>query len=230
VVLTGFNTDIQYGGSTYHVQTEDKGESNPQIESLVYAHGEILYSRRTAYHELLEQGVKPNAVATLMERQHHSIVEAIRRGMLSRLTGEEGPPIDGDDTTIARSSEVEVVTPSERSLDEVILDYLQAQKARAHLVLQAVGSEDFVYGEQVMVEVVALNSHDSSPQDDVEVTVVFKSTAEPRRMLLAEGRTDDAGTFAAEARLPEFNGGTSAVVITAQSSLGQSEVKHLVHR
>jgi len=230
VVLTGFNTDIQYGGSTYHVQTEDKGESNPQIESLVYAHGEILYSRRTPYHELLAQGVEANAVATLMGRQHHSIVEAIRRGMLSRLTGEGELPADVDDTTVARSSEVEESTGSERSLDEVILDYLQAQKARAHLVLEAVGTDEFVYGEPVTVEVMALNSHDSTPQDDVEVTVVFKSTAEPRRLLLAEGRTDGEGAFAVETTLPPFNGGTSAVVITAQSSLGQSEVKHLVHR
>ena len=36
MVLTGYNTDIEYSGTVYHVQTEDKGQSNPLVESLVY--------------------------------------------------------------------------------------------------------------------------------------------------------------------------------------------------
>ena len=86
MVLTGYNTDIDHAGTTYHVQTEDKGRSNPVVESLVYARGEILYSRRTSYQDLVDEKVENNAIATLMERQHHTIVEAIRRGRLAQLT------------------------------------------------------------------------------------------------------------------------------------------------
>ncbi len=64
----------------------------------------------------------------------------------------------------------------------------------------------------------------------VNVSVLFKSTAEPRRLVLAEGETDAAGRFAAEVILPAFAGGTSAVVIIAESDLGQSEMKYIVHR
>ena len=60
--------------------------------------------------------------------------------------------------------------------------------------------------------------------------MLFKSTSEPRRLVLAEGETDDDGAFVATESLPDFSGGTSAVVITAESDLGQSEIKHLVHR
>jgi hypothetical protein len=62
------------------------------------------------------------------------------------------------------------------------------------------------------------------------VTAVFKSTAEPRRLVLAEWTTDERGHFTAEAAMPPFAGGTSAVVIIAESELGRSEMKHLVHR
>ena len=41
-VITGFNTDIEYQGVTYHVQTEDKGVKTPLILSLVYNRGTIL--------------------------------------------------------------------------------------------------------------------------------------------------------------------------------------------
>ncbi len=230
MVLTGYNTDIEYQGTTYHVQTEDKGRSNPYVESLIYTAGEILYSRRTPYHDLVEQDVDAKTIASLMERQHRTIAEAIRRGKLGQLTG---TGVDLDDI----SEEPDAVEASETadigivpSLDEVILDYLEAQRGRAHLVLKASKNQDFAYGQTVGIEVSAMDSHANSAQASVTVSVLFKSTAEPRRLLLAEGHTNDAGTFAADVVLPPFNGGTSAVVITAQSDLGQSEIKHLVHR
>src|SRR5438093_339781 len=56
-MVTGFNTDVQHRGKTYHVQTEDKGLQNPIIETLIYMGGEILAARRTSYADLLEKEV-----------------------------------------------------------------------------------------------------------------------------------------------------------------------------
>jgi len=224
VVLTGYNTDINFGGTTYHVQTEDKGRSNPNIESLVYARGEILYSKKTPYDDLVIQGADDKEVATLMDRQHRTLVEAIRRGKLGQLKGGVSKGISGLEG--AQGGEAE----SEQSLDEVILDYLKAQRGRAHLILSSSGEKDFVYGSQTEIRIVAVDSQDSAPQGGVKVSVLFKSTAEPRRLQIADGETDANGVFVARAILPEFNGGTSAVVVTAESELGQSEIKHLVHR
>lgn len=238
MVLTGYNTDIDYAETTYHVQTEDKGRSNPIVESLVYARGEILYSRRTSYQELVDQNVESDAIATLMERQHHTIVEAIRRGRLENLGDELTPTGDDDDTSISRGRDGEKSGESdffggggdEPTLDQVILDYLAAQRGRAHLVLRAVSQHDFVYGREADISISAVDSQSNSPQVGARITVIFKSTSEPRRLVLAEGETSDQGVFSATAPLPEFSGGTSAVVITAESDLGQSEIKHLVHK
>ena len=230
MVLTGFNTDIEHSGTTYHVQTEDKGRSNPYIESLVYARGEILYSRRTSYHDLVEQEVDKETVAAMMERQHRSIVDAVGKGGLDRLTSGDDEVLD-DDTTITHGHQEEGNAEAEEpSLDQVILDYLEAQRGRAHLILRATGDHDFVYDDSATVSITAVDSHAHKAQPGVLVSVLFKSTAEPRRLVLAEGETDDDGSFTAQAKLPPFNGGTSAVVITARSDLGQSEIKHLVHR
>ena len=223
MVLTGYNTDINYEGTTYHVQTEDKGRANPYIESLVYARGEILFSKKTAYDDLVLQDADDKEVATLMERQHRTLAEAIRRGMLNRLTGAAPEPK-------IEHVPSEVPKAEEPSLDEVILDYLKAQRGRAHLILSSSGEQDFVYGSETDIRIVAVDSQDSAPQAGVKVSVLFKSTKEPRRLQIAEGETDANGVFTAHATLPEFNGGTSAVVVTAESDLGQSEIKHLVHR
>ena len=228
VVLTGFNTDIQHSGTTYHVQTEDKGRGNPMVESLVYTSGEILYSRRTPYDDLVEQDVDRETIATLMERQHRSIVDAVHSGGLARLTGKIEIAAD-DDTTITHR-EAEPVTSEEPSLDQVILDYLESQRNQAHLVLRASIEHDFAYGGLAPISVLAVDSIAQTPQAGVKVSVLFKSTGEPRRLVLAEGETGEDGTFSAEADMPAFADGTSAVVITAESDLGSSEMKHLVHK
>ena len=238
MVLTGYNTDIDFAGTTYHVQTEDKGRSNPIVESLVYARGEILYSRRTSYRDLVEEEVENSAIATLMERQHHTIVEAIRRGRLAQLTDKSDPVSEDDDTSISRDNNEEPPGAEdtveggddEPTLDQVILDYLAAQRGRAHLVLRAVNTHDFVYGCEAEISISAVDSQSNTAQTGVQITVLFKSTSEPRRLVLAEGETNGEGVFHVAAPLPEFSGGTSAVVITAESDLGQSEIKYLVHR
>ena len=235
MVLTGYNTDIDHAGTTYHVQTEDKGRANPVIESLVYARGEILYSKRTSYKDLVDEKVETDAIAAVMERQHHAIIDSIRRGRLSELGDDPKPIDDEDDTSISRDAEGGAPDElagddAEPSLDQVILDYLAAQRGRAHLVLKAVNKQAFVYGEEAEVEISAVDSETETAQEGVRITVIFKSTSEPRRQVLATGATDEDGLFSAAAQLPEFSGGTSAVVITAESDLGQSEIKHLVQR
>lgn len=230
LVLTGYNTDIDYSGTTYHVQTEDKGRNNPLVESLVYTSGEILYTRRTPYHDLVEQEVEKEAIASLMERQHRAIVEAVHAGRLEQLTGEIAVP-DDDDTTVTHGHEKRREgSQDEPSLDQVILDYLEAQRDRAHLMLRAAADHEFVYDSDAQIAVTAVDSIGHNPQEGVKISVLFKSTSEPRRLVLAEGETGPDGGFFAEAKMPPFTGGTSAVVITAESDLGQSEMKHLVHR
>jgi len=229
VVLTGFNTDIEHSGTTYHVQTEDKGRGNPLVESLVYTSGEILYSRRTPYDDLVEQDVDRETIATLMERQHRSIVDAVQTGGLARLTGKIEQIAADDDTTITHQ-ETDLGESEEPSLDQVILDYLESQRDQAHLILRASIEHDFAYGGLAPISVLAVDSIAHSPQAGVKVLVLFKSTAEPRRLVLAEGETGEDGIFSADADMPAFADGTSAVVITAESDLGSSEMKHLVHK
>lgn len=90
-MITGFNTDIEHGGVTYHVQTEDKGLENPLILSLVYVGGAILASKRTTYEDLIEKGFDEKALAERLQRQHKLLCAAVRAGRvddLKRMGGE----------------------------------------------------------------------------------------------------------------------------------------------
>ncbi|HEV3471313.1 MAG TPA: hypothetical protein VG148_18455 [Pyrinomonadaceae bacterium] len=91
-MITGFNTDIQFGGVTYHVQTEDKGLDTPLILSLVYVGGTIIASKRTPYADLVETGYDEGALTERLQRQHKLICAAIRAGRVEDLKKMGGPP------------------------------------------------------------------------------------------------------------------------------------------
>jgi len=84
-VITGFNTDIEHGGVTYHVQTEDKGVETPLILSLVYNRGTILASKRSPYNDLLQSGFDEQLLADRLQKQHKLICAAVRAGRIEEL-------------------------------------------------------------------------------------------------------------------------------------------------
>ena len=108
-VITGFNTDVKYRGVVYHVQTEDKGTSNPLIETLIYKGGEILASRRLPYAELVKGAQDEAAITKLMEEQHKGMIMEVKRGKFEA----------GGERTVME----------DLSLDEIVLAYLAARAA-----------------------------------------------------------------------------------------------------
>ena len=84
-VITGYNTDVEFDGVTYHVQTEDKGVAKPIILSLVYDRGTILASKRLPYDDLLEGDLDEKLLAARLHRQHKLICAAIQAGRIEDL-------------------------------------------------------------------------------------------------------------------------------------------------
>src|ERR1051326_466022 len=84
-VITGYNTDVEYGGVVYHVQTEDKGMQTPIILSLVYVGGAILASKRSPYKDLIASGFDKQILTERLQRQHKLICAAVHAGRIEEL-------------------------------------------------------------------------------------------------------------------------------------------------
>ena len=84
-MITGFNTDIEFEGKTFHVQTEDKGLERPIILSLVYDRGTILASKRLPYDDLLTGELDEKVLADRLSKQHRLICAAVRAGRIDEL-------------------------------------------------------------------------------------------------------------------------------------------------
>lgn len=80
----GFNSDIAYLGSQYHVQTEDWGVNNPYLVSRVFRNGAVVKSIKTAYAEVLPSGpaTESKAIRLAMKIQHQQILDLLLSGKL----------------------------------------------------------------------------------------------------------------------------------------------------
>lgn len=84
-MISGFNTDIDYNGTVYHVQTEDKGAPAFMIMSLVYDKGTILASKRATYEDLANGGFAEDEIAERLTRQHKLMCAAVKAGRINEL-------------------------------------------------------------------------------------------------------------------------------------------------
>ncbi len=76
-MIFGYNTDVKSGNTVYHVQTEDRGERNPVIDSVIYVKGRIVDRRRTPYQP---GESSPERLQEMVKQQHRELVDSIRSG------------------------------------------------------------------------------------------------------------------------------------------------------
>jgi len=284
-MITGYNTDVRHGEVVFHVQTEDKGVSNPLIESLVYVGGQVLASKRASYAEMIAEGKEEKDIVAFMDHQHRTMIAAIRHGKLdgklaalnaSRTTGPvpvatpptgmqpvvlrhpsgpmaSPPPVPsevaetvartlGGGETVARPATATATpetpmepvaarparpTGPERTLDQVILEYLTSEADQEQLVLLLEEERDLALGKRATLVLRATSSKSGQPVPSTQVSVRMISTVlEPR--VLANGRTDERGVLALGFDIPQLGRGTSALIINAVSPIGRAELKHLL--
>jgi hypothetical protein len=232
-VITGFNTDIKHNEKVYHIQTEDKGLSNPYIESLVYVGGEILASKKTSYAEQAKTGIDEKWIGGLMEQQHRTMIAAIKRGRFDQPADATKTSLRaGGKTTISQPlppSAERVELDEDRTLDQVIIDYLASEAEVEHLELSLLNQVDFYAGSPIELRVATKKSISQQPVTAAAIEVRVISTIEPPRVIY-RGKTAADGTAMVRCTIPAFREGTAAVIISAQSPIGNDEVKQLVKR
>src|SRR5512133_331490 len=211
-MITGYNTDIRHGNRVYHVQTEDKGLSNPKIETLIYVGGEILDNYRSSYEDLLAAPpITEGAIQGRMDEQHRAVIRDIKNGKYDQT-----PP-----------DLLEKQAFNERPLDQAILEFLQLEGDVDTLELVLDQPLKPAFGESFQVQVRARLCQSQSPVADAEVSVKLVSSLKKATSLLS-GRTGSDGHFTGEVQLPPSQPGQCAVVVSCTCEQGFDELKALV--
>lgn len=203
-MITGYNTDVEYGGRTYHVQTEDRGADNPVVESLIYCQGEILDTRRTEYSRDAAGGVDEKALTALLERQHRRLIREIRNG----LWAPEGPRLVGEEFL------------TDRTFDAVVAEFLTEDPELEPVHLVPEGTPELVEGQAARLQLRALIRGDTdrpSVGTHISVRQVAPGAAP---VVIGEGETDKAGLFSCELVPPESPSGPAALIVVSDAPGG----------
>jgi hypothetical protein len=211
-MITGYNTDVRHGNRVFHVQTEDKGKSNPKIESLIYVGGEILDNYRSSYEDLMANASESeSAIQGRMDDQHRAVIRDIKNGKYD-LT----PP-----------DVLEQQAFNDRPLDQAILEFLQQEGDVDSLELVLDQPLKPAFGSLFQVQVRARLCQSQSPVSGAEVAVKLVSSIKKATSLLS-GRTGADGLFVGEVQLPPSQPGQCAVVVSCTSEQGFDELKAAV--
>jgi len=213
-MITGFNTDVEYDGRVYHVQTEDKGLGNPVVESLVYSGGEIIDSIRSSYEEVT--GTEQYAEAEVLQRmeaQHQSLIRAINNGKYDP----EGPKPFG----------YNIIT--NRSLDAVVLDFLTHELGVERIRLDLEDDLVLYEGDEPTLRLRVLEETTERPVSGSRIVIKLISTKDKPRVLFS-GTSDDAGRLEAKLTIPATPDAETAVLCQAEAAGTNSEVKRLIRR
>jgi len=108
-MLLGYNHNINYKGSVFHIQTEDSGVKNPHIITLLYREGVILCSQKTSYADILRIDNLEAVVEDLMKEQHKEMLRRLKSGEFDNKAF--GPPQQAEVKPQEPKQEISVPPP-----------------------------------------------------------------------------------------------------------------------
>jgi hypothetical protein len=117
----------------------------------------------------------------------------------------------------------------DRSLDQVIIEYLAAEAASERLELGLMKGGDLVSGESVALSVRAATSLTDRAVPGAQITLRVVSNLGPTQILY-RGVTGGDGLVKVTATLPDIGNGNAALIVSATSPLGNQEIKQLIRR
>src|SRR6187431_860661 len=95
----GFNNNIKFRSTVFHVQTEDSGLDQPHIVTHLFADGgRVIKSHRRSYAKDVKRPDVAEFVRGLMKGQHFEMILALREGRFNAIL--EGREIGGLDELI----------------------------------------------------------------------------------------------------------------------------------
>ena len=197
-MIFGFNTDLRVGNAVYHVQTEDRGDVNPVIDTTIYSKGRILHRRVSSYKEFRETPeFNPTALRQRLEEQHRAVIDELRSGALA---------LEQPQAASAPAAKVAPAPPTPAGIQVQLMNpasWLAAGTATLKLEVKSKGSGEAVSNAEIQVTV-------TGAKGPVDFSV----------------KTDSAGRAELSFPLPRMGPGGTDLAIRAKSAAGEDEIRY----
>lgn len=79
----GFNSDVNFRGQAYHIQTEDWGLQNPFIVTRIFKQGSVIKTVKKTYLEALaDKRLSAENIQLALRLQHNEMMDQLIGGRL----------------------------------------------------------------------------------------------------------------------------------------------------
>jgi len=203
-MVFGRNTNLKLGDFTFHVQTEDRGESHALIDTVVYYSGRVLYRRANNYFDLLPLDEDRRLALKLrVDEQHRALIEEIRSGALPVAV-----PGTNSVALPAGNSALKTDTP-------------QPSREARIFSLELMNSKSWLTGRRAQL-LVAVRQHSGEPVVGALLKVDIEGSDNPVPFL---GRTDGLGQAHIDFDMPRITSPEAALVILAEDHTGKGHLR-----
>ena len=225
-MVFGHNTNIKLGAVTYHVQTEDRGESHALLDTTVYFRGRVLHRRTNNYYDLLPLNEdSEQALRLRLEEQHRTVLEEMRNGTLqlalppAALTQANAPLPPQEAAQEASAIQAQ---PAEKEAPAVVVGEAPAiVREPRKFLLELRNAKSWLSGKHAHLQV-AVKEEDGSPVAGARVIVEIEGAAEhgPQHSI-----TGEVGTTELQFAMPRITGSEPALVLRAETPYGSGKLR-----
>jgi hypothetical protein len=193
----GTHSTVQVGEQKYDVETETRAGEHPVIDTTIYLSGRVLYRRVKACEDLsINTPMGPDTLHDRVEKQHHSVMEDLRIGVLNFEQKGLAPKLNVPPAPIEFPKGIEVRLVNAGS-------WLEAGNA------------------SLVVEVRGRATH--KPAAGVGVEVLLEGALQPMRV---QAGTDPRGRVSLTFPMPKLGVDGGELVIRAGGAAGRDELRY----
>lgn len=205
-MLFGHNTDVHFGDTVLHVQTEDRGTAHALIDTAVYHKGRVLHRRTNNYLDLLPLDAdREQQLRKRIDDQHRTIVEGIRSGELQISVPAMATPV-ASQTSANPASPQAIAGPTGSAPAP------QAVENAAALSLELINPKTWLQGKRAYLQVVVRRKDNRKVAAGALVTARVEGGDRPAQI---SDLSDSTGLARLEFSIPDVLGEESFLVIEA---------------
>ena len=192
-MVFGHNSNLKLGNLTFHVQTEDRGESHALLDTTVYYRGRVLHRRTNNYFDLLPLNEdREQALKLRLEDQHRTVMEEIRSGALELAIPPEAAP------QTPQAADVKIAAPA----------------APAPLQLELVNAKNWLAGKRANLHI-RVKQHDGASVPGALVAASLEGAGAEQ---VFRGETNEQGDATISFDLPRITSAEPALVVQAEKA------------
>ncbi|MBV9074559.1 MAG: hypothetical protein JOZ10_13065 [Acidobacteria bacterium] len=100
-MIFGFNTDVKYGDTIYHVQSEAR-KADLLLQTMVFVRGHCIGKYGSSYAEQVgDPGFSEEYIHELLKKQHRGVVDVVKAGSIDQFFRDQTEIRDAEGETLA---------------------------------------------------------------------------------------------------------------------------------